>query len=76
MGLFSPNTAALEARLARLERKLDLLLANLGIEAPADGMDHIRDLAASGNKIGAIKAYREATGVGLAKAKAAVERGV
>lgn len=41
-------------------------------------MDHaieeqIRKLLASGNKIGAIKLYREETGTGLAEAKSAVE---
>ena len=33
----------------------------------------IRELLASGNKIAAIKRYREETGVGLAEAKVAVE---
>ena len=35
--------------------------------------DEIRELLASGNKIAAIKRYREEAGVGLAEAKAAVE---
>ena len=35
--------------------------------------NEIRKLLASGNKIAAIKRYREETGVGLAEAKAAVE---
>ena len=35
--------------------------------------DEIRELLASGNKIAAVKRYREETGVGLAEAKAAVE---
>ena len=35
--------------------------------------NEIRELLASGNKIAAIKRYREETGVGLAEAKAAVE---
>jgi ribosomal protein L7/L12 len=35
--------------------------------------DEIRQLLASGNKIAAIKRYREATGAGLAEAKVAVE---
>lgn len=35
--------------------------------------NEIRQQLASGNKIAAIKRYREATGVGLAEAKAAVE---
>jgi ribosomal protein L7/L12 len=41
--------------------------------APADSADRIRELAASGSKIEAIKLYRAAHGVGLAEAKAAVE---
>ena len=35
--------------------------------------DEVRELAASGNKIEAIKRIREETGAGLAEAKAAVE---
>ena len=35
--------------------------------------DEVRELLASGNKIAAVKRYREETGVGLAEAKAAVE---
>ena len=35
--------------------------------------NEIRELLASGNKIAAIKLYREETGIGLAEAKAAVE---
>lgn len=38
-----------------------------------DFENEIRQLLASGNKIAAIKRYREATGAGLAEAKAAVE---
>lgn len=85
MGLFSsprPNPAD-SVRLARLERKVDAILAHLGIEVEeaeagggADGMDDIRALAESGRKIEAIKLYRERTGAGLAEAKEAVERGV
>ena len=77
MGLFSgSNDAAMNARLVRLERKLDLVLAHLQIEAPGDDLDGVRDLMATGDKIGAIKAYRDITGVGLAEAKSAVERGI
>ena len=35
--------------------------------------DEVRELLASGNKIAAVKRYREETGLGLAEAKAAVE---
>ena len=47
--------------------------------APQDGLesnlasDHVRQLAASGAKIAAIKAYREETGANLFEAKSAVE---
>ncbi|MBX3359314.1 MAG: ribosomal protein L7/L12 [Phycisphaeraceae bacterium] len=76
MGLFSNSGGhASAAQLARIERKLDALLDFLQVEMPVDGMEDIRAMAAAGNKIGAIKAYRERTGVGLAEAKEAVERG-
>lgn len=35
--------------------------------------DEVKELAASGNKIEAIKRFREETGAGLAEAKAAIE---
>jgi len=35
--------------------------------------DEVRELAASGNKIEAIKRFREETGAGLAEARAAIE---
>jgi len=41
--------------------------------APVDLDDHFRDLIRKGNKIEAIKIYREYTGVGLKEAKDAVE---
>lgn len=39
-------------------------------------MGDIRELVKAGKMIEAIKAYRERTGMGLAEAKAAVERGL
>jgi ribosomal protein L7/L12 len=71
-----PDVSGLEARLARVERKLDLLLKQLGIEQSEDGMQGVRDLVAAGKKIEAVKAYREKTGAGLREALEAVERGV
>jgi ribosomal protein L7/L12 len=73
----SPDfTAADAARLRRVEAKLDLILAHLGVPF-TDEADQLpeaaRQLAESGDKIAAIKAYREATGAGLAEAKRAVE---
>lgn len=65
------------ARLRRVEAKLDLILKHLGIasiDAVADGLSaEVRALADRGEKIAAIKAYRESTGVGLKEAKDAVE---
>jgi ribosomal protein L7/L12 len=43
------------------------------IEPNAAAMAEVRRALAAGNKIAAIKHYREATGLGLADAKAAVE---
>lgn len=77
MGFLSgSNDRALAHQLSRIERKLDALLEHLGIEMPRDGMDDIRAMIAAGEKIEAIKAYRERTGVDLAAAKAAVDAGL
>lgn len=80
MGLFcSCNQPALAAQLARLERKLDAIMASFQIELPPsspDKLDDIRALAAAGQTIAAIKAYRERTGASLLDAKNAVERGL
>ena len=58
---------------SRLERKLDLILKHLGLD-PNQGLDEkIVELVKSGQKIQAIKLYREQTGVGLKEAKDYVE---
>jgi hypothetical protein len=63
------------ARLRRIEQKLDLILDHLGIafdeksNLPAEA----RAAVDAGDKIAAIKALREATGIGLAEAKREVE---
>ena len=62
-------------RIDRLEDKVDLLLKQAGLEEPPmPRQDEVVALVRAGKKIEAIKVYREATGVGLAEAKAAVER--
>ena len=70
-------------RLIMLERKVDFLISELGLEArfqefqavsEAPDMFDVIALVRKGNKIGAIKLYREKTGVGLREAKEAVER--
>ncbi len=61
------------ARLRRIEQKLDLIIQHLGLALPDNsppGMtDEIRALADNGNKIGAIKLYREHNGADLKDAK-------
>jgi Ribosomal protein L7/L12 C-terminal domain len=64
-----------DSALARVEAKLDLLLKNAGL-----AYDHFADVPPGvvealrrGEKIAAIKRYREATGVGLKEAKEFVE---
>jgi len=61
------------ARLARVERKLDMLLKQAGIDLAAKADKEVGDLLRAGNKIDAIRVYRELTGASLAEAKAHVE---
>jgi ribosomal protein L7/L12 len=61
-------------RLALVERKLDAVLHHLGVELPEPHLDEVHGLLGQGKTIQAIKAYREATGVGLREAKEAVDR--
>ncbi len=77
MGLFGSSfDHALAPRLIRIERQLQALLDHFQIELPDEGFEEVRQLAAAGNKIGAIKRYRQLTGAGLAEAKAFVECGL
>ena len=67
-----------QARLKRLERKLDLLLKHFEIKDPGlnvvdDLSEEVRKLADDGQKIEAIKLHREQTGLGLKESKDAVE---
>jgi ribosomal protein L7/L12 len=74
--LLSTVSADLKGRLIRVERKLNLVLGNAGIELPQGQplSDRVKEIAREpGRKIEAIKVYREETGVGLAEAKQAVE---
>lgn len=70
----------LQSRVNELEDKLQFLYRRLNISylGPNDdpALDpRVQDALRRGNKIEAIKIYRELTGVGLAEAKEAVERG-
>jgi hypothetical protein len=61
-------------RLERIEQKLDLILAHLGLAYDPPPRAKWQELAADpAGKIAAIKAYQEEHGVDLAEAKRAVE---
>ena len=60
-------------RLAEIERRLDAIAQHLGIEAKVPEMTDVVDFLRQGQKIQAIKLYRERTGVGLKEAKDACD---
>lgn len=57
----------------RLERKVDLILKHLGLDPNQDVDPQVMELVKAGQKIEAIKLYREQTGAGLKDAKDYVE---
>lgn len=63
-----------DKRLARVERKLDLILNHLGIDEATPELDQVTALVRDGKKLHAIKAYREITGADLKEAKEAIDR--
>ena len=71
----------LSMRVAELERKVDHLM-RYATDAPplpaqtSDLSPRVQEFMQNGDLIGAIKAYREETGVGLAVAKARIEQGI
>ena len=70
---------ALKARIAELEDRLKFIYRHLNIEFIENNSDpvsspQIQAALREGNKIAAIKIYREMTGVGLAEAKQAIDR--
>lgn len=69
----------LKSQINELEDRLNFLYQRLGIEYSDPNSEPVRspqlqDALRRGNKIEAIKIYRELTGVGLAEAKEAVDR--
>ena len=69
----------LRSRINELEDRLKFLYRRLNIEYADPSSDpvispQIQDALRRGNKIEAIKLYRELTGVGLAEAKQAIDR--
>ncbi|MCF0091333.1 hypothetical protein [Micromonospora sp. MH99] len=72
IGGWSQDRRSSTARLAAMERKLDLVMDHLGIAAPVDP-DVLRHLE-NGRTIEAVRAYRRQTGTSLVEAKQAVDR--
>jgi ribosomal protein L7/L12 len=69
----------LRSRINELEDRLNFLYRRLNIEYANPGSNpvispQVQDALRRGNKIEAIKIYRELTGVGLAEAKQAIDR--
>ena len=75
IGSRSRNEPTSAARIAAVERKLDLIMKHLGVadQLPPQDPEVVQHLM-QGQKIQAIKVYRERTGVGLREAKDEVER--
>jgi ribosomal protein L7/L12 len=70
---------ALKARIEELEDRLKFIYRRLNIDYMDNNSDpvlspQIQDALRKGNKIEAIKIYREITGVGLAEAKHVIDR--
>lgn len=59
----------IERRLAQIDRRLQLVMDHLGVTEPEPIVAYLM----AGEKIQAIKVYREQTGVSLAEAKGVVE---
>lgn len=62
-----------DPRLAIIDRRLKLIMDHLGIVEPQPEMADVVAHLIQGQKIQAIKLYRERTGAGLKEAKDAVE---
>ena len=73
----SSRISALQLRVGVLERKLDFVMQRLKLEYTDDPLSAAQTDATNwlrkGNKLEAVKAYRERTGTGLKEAKDAVD---
>ncbi|HYE74690.1 MAG TPA: ribosomal protein L7/L12 [Blastocatellia bacterium] len=67
------NACKPRSEVTRLERKIDLLLKHAGIDPNANIPKEVIHAAQAGDKIKAIRLYREATGASLKEAKELVE---
>ena len=73
LSLWSSTSSDNLQRLRRIERKVELILSHLGIDPSQGANQQVIELMKAGQKIQAIKAYREQTGAGLKEAKDYVE---
>jgi hypothetical protein len=73
LSLWSTSSSDNLQRLRRIERKVDLILSHLGIDPSQGVSQQVMEHMKAGQKIQAIKAYREQTGAGLKEAKDHVE---
>ena len=78
-GIAGPTEQELKTRIAALERKVSRLYAHLQIEEPGPAEpgevpEAVAEALAEGDKLRAVKAYREAMNVGIAEAQQAIER--
>lgn len=66
----------LTAKVALLERRLAALYKHLDLTPPSEvsPLDAVAELVRTGNKLEAIKVYRQQTGCDLATAKAAIDQ--
>ena len=71
----------LRSRVNELEERLKVLYRHLNLQYATDDMSNdpvmssqVQDAIRRGNKIEAIKIYRELTGLGLAEAKAVLDK--
>jgi ribosomal protein L7/L12 len=64
---------ALEQLVKHLYKQTGVPMPDLAALASTEVSDHVRQLVASGNKIGAMKAYRDETNVDLATANKVIE---
>jgi hypothetical protein len=72
--LWSARSGGEYGQIARVERKLDLILKHLGLELSVEAPARVRELALTGRKVEAIKVLRETNPwMGLKEAKDYVE---
>jgi ribosomal protein L7/L12 len=73
----SQSLPDLIAQVDRIERQVALISANLGIPydypVTTETPPEVVELVQGGNRVAAVKRYRELTGVGLKEAKEAVD---